>query len=152
MVFFSNKYKHKRSKGLKCQHQNCETTMEDHLQFFHFHRRSSFHRGVPLIDLNTIYYKDTRGSFYLQCLGIITSIYHCLIYNNNSNIINSLQQNSKLLKVVLSNPSWLFCDSHAFLYHHLLCLSTFHVGFYFQRTIQNNIYKKRKTLLLHHLF
>jgi hypothetical protein len=28
--------------------------MEDHLHFFHFHRRSSLHIGVPLIDLDTL--------------------------------------------------------------------------------------------------
>jgi hypothetical protein len=38
----------------------------------------------------------------------------------------------------------LLCNSHALLYHHLFCLSSFHVGFYFQRTIKNNIYKRTK--------
>jgi hypothetical protein len=79
----------------------------------------------------------------LSMLVLITSIYHRLIYIDNSNINNSLQQNSKLLKVVLSNPNQLFCNAHALFYHHLFCLSTFHVGFSFQKTIQNNIYKRR---------
>jgi hypothetical protein len=38
----------------------------------------------------------------------------------------------------------LLCNSHALFYHHLFCLSAFHVGFSFQKKIPNNIYKRRK--------
>ncbi len=133
-----------RNKGFKCQQQNCETLPWKTIS-------SSFIsiKGVPSIQVSplltsTLFYcGNTHGSYAFSAY-VITSIYHHLIYIDNSSIVNSLQQNSKSLKVFFSNPNQLFCNSHALLYHHFFCLSTFHVGFSFQKTIQNNIYKKRK--------
>ncbi len=91
----------------------------------------------PLLTLTLFCYGDTLGSFaFTACF--ITSIYHHLIYIGNS-IINSLQQNSKLLKVVLSNPNQLLCNSHAFVYHRLY---TFHVGFSFQKQSKTTFIKE----------
>jgi hypothetical protein len=44
----------------------------------------------------------------------------------------------------------LLCNSHALLYHHLFCLSAFHVGFSFQKKSKTTFTQKKKTLLLHH--
>jgi hypothetical protein len=141
---FSKQYKQMRNKGFKCQHQNCET-----LPWKTISNSFISTGGVPSIQVSPLltstifYYGNTHGSYAFNAY-VITSIYHHLIYINNSSIVNSLQQNSRPLKVVFSNPNQLLYNSHALLYHHLFCLSTFHVGFSFQKTIQNNIYKKRK--------
>ncbi len=131
---FSKQYKQTRNKGFKCQHQNCETLPWTTIS-------SSFIsiRGVPSIQVSPLltstlfYYGDTLGPFAISAC-VITSIYHHFIYIDNSNIVISFQQNSRLLRVVFSNPSQLLYDSHALFY-----LSAFHVGFSFQKTIQNNI-------------
>ncbi len=144
---FPKQYKQTRIKGFKCQHQNCETLPWKTISSSFISTGGAPSIQVsPLLTLTLFCYGDTYGSStFSGC--VITSIYHHLIYIGNSSIVNSFQQNSKLLKVVLSNPSQLFRNSHALLYHHLFSLSTFHVGFSFQKQSKKTFIKEENLII-----
>ncbi len=87
-----------------CQHQNYEALPRKTIS-------SSFISigGVlsiqvsPLLTSTLFCYGDTPSSFAFSAC-VITSIYHRLIYIDNNSIVNSLQQNSRLLKQFFPTP------------------------------------------------